>query len=51
MPQLLKFEFRHHDLSLKHNTYRRVLGKKTVDFACCIKVRIVQSFREQNSDQ
>ena len=33
-----RFEFFHHELSPKHNTGRKVMMWKTMDFDCCIRV-------------
>ena len=42
-----RFELLHHELSLKINSCRGELSWKTVDFRCCIKVFIVQSFQKK----
>ena len=39
-----KFEFVHHELSLKTNTCSGVLRRRTVDFVHCIRILIVQFF-------
>ena len=41
-----RFDVLHHQLSLKNNTCRGVLRRKTVDLNCCIRVLIVQSFHK-----